>query len=241
MLTVTLAGIWARKRRLIGTCTAVVLGVAFLAATLVLADSMRAGFNRAFTEANAGTDVVVRSSTVMGSDETKVVTRSPPACSTRSPLLTASPSPYSIEGNRHDHRRRRRPDRRRRSTHDRCQLDRRSRPQPLSTGRGRAPAADDEVVIDRGSADRGDLAVGDRTTVLTPDPVEVTIAGIATFGDVDSLGPTTYTAFTLDAAATSCSTAPTRSRACSSPSRTGSIRRRCATRSPSWCPPASRP
>ena len=36
--------------------------------------------------------------------------------------------------------------------------------------------------------------------MLTPDPVEVTIAGIATFGDVDSLGPTTYTAFTLDAA-----------------------------------------
>ena len=71
---------------------------------------------------------------------------------------------------------------------------------PYRLAEGRAPAADDEVVIDRGSADRGDLAVGDRTTVLTPDPVEVTIVGIATFGDVDSLGPTTYTAFTLDAA-----------------------------------------
>ena len=33
--------------------------------------------------------------------------------------------------------------------------------------------------------------------MLTPTPVEVTIVGIATFGDVDSLGPTTYTAFTL--------------------------------------------
>ena len=43
MLTVTVAGIWARKRRLLGTCTAVVLGVAFLAATLVLGDSMRCG------------------------------------------------------------------------------------------------------------------------------------------------------------------------------------------------------
>ena len=36
--------------------------------------------------------------------------------------------------------------------------------------------------------------------MLTPEPVEVTVVGIATFGDVDSLGPTTYTAFTLDAA-----------------------------------------
>ena len=69
VLTVTFAGIWARKRRLLGTCAAVVLGVAFLAATLVLGDSMRSGFNRAFSAANAGTDVVVRSSTVIGSSE----------------------------------------------------------------------------------------------------------------------------------------------------------------------------
>ena len=34
-------GLWARKRRLIGTSFAVVLGVAFLAATLVLGDTMR--------------------------------------------------------------------------------------------------------------------------------------------------------------------------------------------------------
>ncbi len=71
---------------------------------------------------------------------------------------------------------------------------------PYRLAEGRAPAAPDEVVIDRGAAERGDLAVGDTTTVLTPAPVEVTIVGIATFGDVDSLGPTTYTAFTLDRA-----------------------------------------
>ena len=71
---------------------------------------------------------------------------------------------------------------------------------PYRLAEGRAPAADDEVVIDRATAENGDLAVGDRTTVLTPEPVEVTIVGIATFGDADSLGPITYTAFTLPAA-----------------------------------------
>ena len=40
MLHATLSGLWARKRRLLGTSLAVVLGVAFLAATLVLGDAM---------------------------------------------------------------------------------------------------------------------------------------------------------------------------------------------------------
>ena len=48
MSTTVLAGLWARKRRLLGTTTAVVLGVAFLAATLVIGDTMRAGFSGAF-------------------------------------------------------------------------------------------------------------------------------------------------------------------------------------------------
>ena len=72
MFTVTLAGLWARKRRLVGTSLAVVLGVAFLAATLVLGDTMRSGFSRAFTDANAGTDVVVRSADTMGSGDDAV-------------------------------------------------------------------------------------------------------------------------------------------------------------------------
>ena len=71
---------------------------------------------------------------------------------------------------------------------------------PYRLAEGRAPAADDEVVIDRATAENGDLALGDRTTVLTPEAVEVTVVGIATFGDADSLGPITYTAFTLPTA-----------------------------------------
>jgi putative ABC transport system permease protein len=68
---------------------------------------------------------------------------------------------------------------------------------PYRLAEGRAPARDGEVVIDRRAAEDGDLHVGDRTTVLTPSPVKVTIVGIATFGDADSLGGVTYTAFTL--------------------------------------------
>ncbi|HEX2564003.1 MAG TPA: FtsX-like permease family protein, partial [Acidimicrobiales bacterium] len=65
---------------------------------------------------------------------------------------------------------------------------------------GRAPEADDEVVVNRRAADEGDLAIGDRTTLLTPEPVEVTIVGISTFGDEDGLGGVTFTAFSLEGA-----------------------------------------
>ena len=58
MFKVSAKGMWAHKRRLFGTVFAVVLGVAFLAGTLVLGDTMRAGIDTAFTEANAGIDGV---------------------------------------------------------------------------------------------------------------------------------------------------------------------------------------
>ena len=69
MFNATLKGLWAHKRRLIGTSFAVVLGVAFLAATLVLGDTMRNGFDKAFADANAGLDVVVRSADEIGSGD----------------------------------------------------------------------------------------------------------------------------------------------------------------------------
>ena len=52
-------------------------------------------------------------------------------------------------------------------------------------------------MINRGAANDGDLAIGDHTIVATPEPVDVEIVGIATFGGEDGLGPTTFTAFTL--------------------------------------------
>ena len=201
MFHITLNGLWARKRRLIGTCTAVVLGVAFLAATLVLGDTMRSGFAQAFTDANAGIDVVVRSSEEMGSEELRVrdlidddivdqvaaidgVRAAVPSIEGVGTILAKDGDRIGGNG----------PPTTATNWIDDAELN------PYRLAEGRAPAAADEVVIDRGAARNGDLAVGDRTTILTPEPVEVTVVGIATFGDVDSLGPTTYTAFTLDAA-----------------------------------------
>ena len=61
MLTLTVRSLRAHKRRFIGTFLAIFLGVAFLSGTLVLGDTLTANFDNLFADANAGTDVVVRS------------------------------------------------------------------------------------------------------------------------------------------------------------------------------------
>ena len=66
MWRTTLKSINAHKRRLLATCSAVLLGVAFLSGTLVLGDTMSDGFSSMFTEANAGTDAMVRSEVEVG-------------------------------------------------------------------------------------------------------------------------------------------------------------------------------
>jgi putative ABC transport system permease protein len=62
MVSLTLREMRAHARRLTGTSLAVLLGVAFLVGTLVLGDTLRRNFDDLFSEANAGTDVVVRNS-----------------------------------------------------------------------------------------------------------------------------------------------------------------------------------
>src|SRR4030088_313454 len=68
MRAVMLKGLLAHKRRMFGTFLAVFLGVAFLSGTLVLGDTLRGNFGNLFTEANAGTDAVVRHASKLGTD-----------------------------------------------------------------------------------------------------------------------------------------------------------------------------
>src|SRR4029434_9866077 len=68
MRTVMFKGLLAHKRRLVGTFLAVFIGVAFLSGTLVLGDTLRGNFDNLFTEANAGTDVVVGHESKLSTD-----------------------------------------------------------------------------------------------------------------------------------------------------------------------------
>jgi putative ABC transport system permease protein len=60
MLKVTLRSFWEHKRRLVSTIVAIVLGVAFMCGTFVLADTLDQVFDDLFAEGNANVDAQVQ-------------------------------------------------------------------------------------------------------------------------------------------------------------------------------------
>ena len=68
MLRVTLRSFWEHKRRLISTIVAIVLGVAFMAGTFVLSDTLARVFDDLFAQAGAKIDAQVQG-TVLFSDQ----------------------------------------------------------------------------------------------------------------------------------------------------------------------------
>ncbi len=189
------SSLWARKRRLLSGAIAIVIGVAFLAATLVLGDAMKGGIHSLMAEGNSGTDALVRSELEIGSadmssrstvDEQLVsqLAANPDVASALPVVegvaqlsgadgeLIGGTGPPTIGENWLD-------------------FDR----NPYVLVDGRAPQHAGEVVIDSDSADTGKLHVGDTTTVRVPDPVEVNVVGIAELGSGESLGGVTFTWF----------------------------------------------
>ena len=191
------AGLRAHKRRFAGTFVAVFLGVAFLAGTMVMGDTLRASFGTLFANANSGTDTVVRGADEI-SDGQGPGTREPVPTSLVATLRTvpgvAAVAP-DIEGAGQL------------VSHDGTSLDTRGptvagnwiedpRLNPYTLVQGHAPAAPGQAVINRDAADKAGLKVGDSTLLRTPDPVRITIVGIATFGGGGGQGETTYTGLT---------------------------------------------
>ena len=72
---------------------------------------------------------------------------------------------------------------------------------PLNLFEGRWPTADDEVVIDAGTADEQGYAVGDTVEISTLQPKRgFEVVGVAKYGEVDSLGAISFVVFTIPAA-----------------------------------------
>ena len=198
MISLTFKGLWARKRRLVGTLIAVFLGVSFLAGALALSDTLGANFDTLFTNANAGTDAVVRSATALGSGPGAPRTlipaslvgqiRAVPGVADAQPSITGAGQLIGSNGKAVGGIG---PPRIAATWIPDTALN------PYQLVSGRAPQADNEVVINRGAAKSGNLSLGQTTTVQTPEPVTVRIVGIATFGTADGFGPSTYTAFSL--------------------------------------------
>ncbi|WP_405014208.1 ABC transporter permease [Kitasatospora sp. NBC_01539] len=191
----------AHRRRLAGTVLAVLLGVAFLTGTMVLGDTLRANFDTLFADANAGTGAVVRSADVLPAENIPGGVRAPVDAALADRLRTVpgvSAAEPSVQGAGQL------------VGHDGQPVGGKGPPtlagnwladatlNPYRLVEGRAPAASGEAVVNRGAAKAGGLHLGDTTVLRTPDPVRITVVGIATFGaDADGMGPSTFTALTL--------------------------------------------
>ena len=206
MFNVTFKGLRAHKRRLLGTFLAVFLGTAFLSGTLVLGDTLRANFDTLFADANAGTDALIRSASTIEADGGRGPdvdgrslvpasladrVRGVPGVSAAEPsiqgygqIIGADGEPVGGNG----------PPRLAGNWITDTALN------PYKLVAGRPPATTEEVVLNRGAAEAGGLKVGATTIVQTPEPVTVTVVGIATFGSDDGLGQVTFTAFTWEGA-----------------------------------------
>jgi putative ABC transport system permease protein len=201
MFAISAKSLWAHKRRLSGTVFAIFLGVAFLSGTLALSDTLRANFDQIFTNANAGTDAVVRSATTLGGrglDQPTLIpaslattVRSVPGVADAQPVITGYGQLLGADGSAVGGNG---PPRLAGNWVPDPDLN------PYRLVQGRAPQGDNEVVINRAAATAGKLHLGDRTVVQVPEPVPVQVVGIATFGTGDGFGQATFTAFSLTGA-----------------------------------------
>jgi putative ABC transport system permease protein len=200
MRALVLHSLWARKRRVVGAGIAVIIGIAFLTSTMLLGNAMTRGLDNLFTEGYSGTDVEVRSTSVMTSGERELadtideslvdrlarideVAAAIPVVEGTAQVMGRDGEPIGGNGpptigmNWVDYDR-----------------------NPYVIVDGRAPRDAGEVVLDSGVAADADLAVGDTTTVRVPEPVEVTVVGVAELGSGDQLGGVTFTWFDTETA-----------------------------------------
>jgi putative ABC transport system permease protein len=208
MLSLTLKSIRANKARFFLTGLAVLLGVAFMAGTFVLTDTIKKSYDDISANVYRSTDAVVRSAQATDSSEQgAAATRGTISASTLATVRAvngvqaAEPQQLGVAvvvG------------------HDGRLLDaNRDRSVPLALAwqdtpalnpmelvSGHAPRAPDEIVVDRASASKGHLAVGEIVHVVSQAGSQpYRIAGVATYGGADSAAGAQVVAFTPDTAA----------------------------------------
>ena len=186
----------ARIGRAIAIGLAILISVAFVSGSFILADSLKATFDNLFTELTANVDLEVRS--VLTVDDISAV-RDPVPASVEA-TVKAVPGVANAEGGLQ-----------RTATllkKNGDAIDTRGAPalgvswneDPKLNGvtlkQGRGPAAADEVVIDKLTADNNDYKVGDDITIVFDNgPATFHIVGLVGLGNTDGFGGATVASF----------------------------------------------
>jgi len=196
----TLRSLLARKLRLALTAVSVVLGVAFVAGTFVLTDTVRRSIDTFFATLNAGADVSVRAASRFADDQEGLGGGDRPAVpaalldtlvaldgvAEAAGTLVGFAQVVAVEGP---------VDRPSGPSIGTVWIDR-PRLNPLTLRQGRPPAGDGEVLVDRGTAERLGVTVGGTVQVLSQvAPARFEVVGVAELGDGQGLGGISVAAF----------------------------------------------
>ena len=207
MISVALKGLAARKVRALLTAFAIVIGVSMVSGTYVLTDTMQSAFNGIFTSSYDKTDAVIGgkeivegsssgSTTVPASLLEKVQALPEVAAaggtiggddSSKAEIIGRDGKPLSTGG----------------APAMGLGYDA-EHPQfsPLKLSSGAWPRGPDQVVVDAGTAGDEKLAPGDSVQVVAlGQKHRYEVTGVATFGEVKSLGGATMAVFDMPTAA----------------------------------------
>ena len=244
MWNVTLKGLLAHKLRLALTALAIVLGVTFISGTFVLTDTLHNTFTALFGNIYQNIDFQVRGVGRSSAPrrERDAATSCPSRCWPRS---AASPASQAADGEVEGYAQFVAP--RRQGDPDRWRADPRRRLRPGSSrsptctsSQGGPPTTSHDVVMDAGTAQKYDFAVGQQVRILFAGPPRTfTITGIAQFGSADNLAGATLAAFTLPTAQAVLRRSGSSTTSTSWPPR-APTRPRSSGTSPGSCRPASR-
>jgi putative ABC transport system permease protein len=208
MWRITLPGLLAHKVRYALTAVAVVLGVAFMAGTLIFTDTIKNTFDGLFDDVYRNTDAVVRARQPVTPDanftnqrhliDARLIddVRSVPGVAQARLGVGGYAQLVGKDGKAIGNPAAGAP-----TLGEGWNPDAQSMEPYTFVAGGRPPANGDEVAIDKHSADIGHLAVGDRVTVLTKhSPRQYTITGLVRWGTADSPLGASITLFDLDTA-----------------------------------------
>jgi putative ABC transport system permease protein len=189
-------GVFANKLRLTLTALAIVIGVGFVAATYIFTDTINSRFETLLTDINQGVDVIVRPeqpdfgfeivSMPEGVLDTVAavegVAVADPAVNGFAQVVGTDGEPIGGQGP---------------PTLGVSWTDVEAFNPTMQVG-GRAPTGPGEVVIDVTTAETGNIAVGDRVTILSAmAPEEFEVVGTVSFGEDNALLGATLSGFEL--------------------------------------------
>src|SRR5687768_4333460 len=204
MIRVAIKGLLGRKLRAILTAFAIVLGVAMISGSFILTDTLRKSFDGIYDESYEGTDAIITSKQAITTDEGE--TEAPPFSADVLEGVESLPGVRVAQG----------------AIEDQARLvDDGGEPiggvddgiafavdgsgdqalNPLELVTGEWPSGDDQIAVDKATAEKEGFRVGETVGAFADGPVDTyRISGIVRFGTVDSLGGSTIAVFDLSTA-----------------------------------------